>query len=71
MALTPGTRLGPYAITAQIGVGGVGKVYPVAAGVVQGGKEEKTIPAKATGCTVAGVREGKMDPRQEEDYHNG
>ena len=23
MALTPGTRLGPYAITAQIGVGGM------------------------------------------------
>jgi len=23
MALTPGTRLGPYAITAQIGVGGI------------------------------------------------
>jgi len=27
MALTPGTRLGPYAITAQTGVGGIGKVY--------------------------------------------
>ncbi len=27
MALTSGTRLGPYAITAQIGVGGMGKVY--------------------------------------------
>ena len=26
MALTPGTRLGPYAITAQIGVGGMGEV---------------------------------------------
>ena len=28
MALTPGTRLGPYAITAQIGVGGMGEVCP-------------------------------------------
>ncbi len=27
MALTAGTRLGPYAITAQIGVGGMGEVY--------------------------------------------
>ncbi len=27
MALTAGTRLGPYAITAQIDVGGMGEVY--------------------------------------------
>ena len=27
MALTPGTRLGPHEITAQIGVGGMGEVY--------------------------------------------
>ena len=27
MALTAGTRLGPYAITAQIGLGGMGEVY--------------------------------------------
>ena len=27
MPLTPGTRLGPYEIAAQIGVGGMGGVY--------------------------------------------
>ena len=29
MSLTPGTRLGSYEITAQIGVGGIGEVYRV------------------------------------------
>ncbi len=27
MPLTPGTRLGPYEIIAQIGEGGIGEVY--------------------------------------------
>ena len=27
MSLTPGTRLGSYEVTAQIGVGGMGEVY--------------------------------------------
>ena len=40
MALTPGTRLGPYEITAQIGVSGMGEIYRTLEVKAQAGPEE-------------------------------
>ena len=45
MALAPGVRLGPYEITAQIGVGGMGEVYRVTDTKVQREVAVKVLPS--------------------------
>ena len=44
MALSPGTRLGPYEVTAQIGVGGMGEVYRARDGRLQRDVAIKVLP---------------------------
>ena len=44
--LALGTRLGPYEITAQIGVGGMGEVYQV-----RGSTFDREIPIDSSRCS--------------------
>ena len=54
MALAPGVRLGPYAITAQIGVGGMGEVYRARDTKLDGDVAIKVLP-RPYSCTNASV----------------
>ena len=45
MALTPGTRLGPYEVTALIGQGGMGEVYRAADTRLEQTVAIKVLPA--------------------------
>ncbi len=49
MALTTGTRLGPYALTAQIGVGGMGEVYRATDTKLDRDVAIKVLPASLAG----------------------
>ena len=51
MSLTPGTRLGPYEITAQIGVGGRGEVYRATDTNLKRQVAIKVLPASVAGDT--------------------
>ena len=44
MALTPGTRLGVYEVTAQIGEGGMGQAYPATDTRLKGQVAIKVLP---------------------------
>ena len=49
MALTPGTRLGPYEVTTQIGVGGMGEVYRATDTNLKRDVAIKVLPASVAG----------------------
>ena len=49
MALTPGTRLGPYEVSAQIGAGGMGEVYKA-----RDTRLDRTVAIKVLPSEVAG-----------------
>ena len=49
MALTPGTRLGPYEVSAQIGIGGMGEVYRATDTNLKRAVAIKVLPASVAG----------------------
>ncbi len=53
MALTPGTTLGPYSVTAKIGEGGMGEVYRA-----RDTKLERDVALKVLPHAFTGERRG-------------
>ena len=49
MALTPGTRLGVYEVTAQIGIGGMGEVYRATDSNLKRSVAIKVLPTSVAG----------------------
>jgi serine/threonine protein kinase len=56
LALSPGTRLGPYEVTAQIGVGGMGEVYRATDTNLKRQVAIKVLPATVAGDAERLVR---------------
>src|SRR5262245_36612396 len=54
--LTPGTRLGPYEVTAQIGVGGMGEVYRATDTLLKRQVAIKVLPASVAGDSERLIR---------------
>ena len=65
MSLTVGTRLGPYAITAQIGAGGMGEVYRATDTTLKRDVAVKVLPAALASDPdrIAGVPGGSPPQR--------
>ena len=63
MALTPGTRLGPYEITAQIGVGGMGEVYRARDTKLDRDVAIKVLPESLAGDLERHAQNGTGDKR--------
>ena len=66
IAQTPGTRLGPYEITAQIGVGEMGEVYRARDTKLKRGVAVKVLPESVAGDAerlTRFQRELKSSPR--------
>ena len=56
MALSPGTRIGPYEVIAQIGVGGMGEVYRATDTSLRRAVAIKVLPASVAGVAERLVR---------------
>ena len=60
MPLTPGTRLGPYEITAQIGVGGMGEVYRATDTKLKREVAVKVLPDRLLSKSPGGLHSGAV-----------
>ena len=66
MALSPGTRLGPYEVLALIGMGGMGEVYKATDTNLKRGVAIKVLPESVTGDVerlARFQREAEVSPR--------
>jgi serine/threonine protein kinase len=62
MALAAGTRLGPYEVNAQIGVGGMGEVYRATDPNLKRQIAIKVLPASVAGVYGLERSDGQIAP---------